>query len=590
MERLARAQPQAVLKHEPFALVQAQAHGVRIVAVNGAAYDGGVLAGQPLADARAVLPSLRSRPWDEACDYEALVALARWCGRYGPQRHVAGRDGVWVDITGVAHLFGGEEALLRDVVAKLAWFGVTACAAIAETYGAACALARCLPVQAGAFRGAVFGASRRASETSSVLRASPCAHVPAFFVSAPGTLRSALKDLPVSALRLTGPSVVVLRRLGLFRIGQLYGLPREGLARRFREAPSSRTSLKRQVRKGVSQRHAQAAAGDVLKRLDQALGLMSEPLPGLAQPPVLRSQQAWSDPLLTSEGIAAEAGQLVTDVVRQLVDMSLGARRVVLSVYRSDGTMTEVRAGFSAPCRDAGHIMGLLQERLAGVDVGFGVDALALEVCEADLQTGEQRGFAVGSRHSVGVAPTGVGLARLVDKLSNRLGADAVTQLQPVESHIPEQAQRHVAYNPAVFAQLSSAGFGDDHPSDTWVRPAHVKLSRPCFLLPAPEPIQVLAQVPEGAPRRFKWRRVVHNAAHALGPERMAPAWWQTVCGALENGASGGPLGLSRTRDYYRVTVIGGASYWIFREGLFDTEDAVGDEGRPRWFLHGLYG
>ena len=149
--------------------------------------------------------------------------MARWAGRYGPNRHADGDDGLWIDISGVAHLFGGEENLLDDLTRRLASFGVPACAGLADTLGAAHALAR-------------FG----------------CPDGAAWALAPEAATREAIAPLPVEALRLDAPRVLLLKRLGLRRIGQLYDIPRDSFARRFR---------------------SKDAASAVLTRLDQALGL-----------------------------------------------------------------------------------------------------------------------------------------------------------------------------------------------------------------------------------------------------------------------------------------------------------------------------
>ncbi|MEL7048878.1 MAG: hypothetical protein AAFO75_07955, partial [Pseudomonadota bacterium] len=405
-------------------------------------------------------------------------------------------------------------------------------------------------------------------------------------------------------------SAVVLRRLGLFRIGQLYGLPRSGLARRFRER-SATASQSRKRR--VSQAQAVGMADDVVLRLDQALGIRAEPLSPLVDPPVLRMFESWSDPLLTGDGLLAESRCLAERIATQLRELGLGARHITLSLYRTDGTVADVAVGMRSPCRDADHMMRLLHEQLGCVDVGFGVDALALVVGAADELDGEQTTFS----SAVGGA-CDAALPCLVDKLVNRLGDACVTQFKPAESHLPECAQVHVPYAPVAGMQFKHVGGArrsvHEDCGQAWPLPAHVQLQRPPILLTAPEPIMVLAQVPEGAPRRFTWRRVVHDVGEAVGPERIAPEWWQAF--SAHHGALTSPGGeaLSRrdassaecTRDYYRVCVHGGASFWIYRAGMFDADDAdldaqVNDAAHdgftgsmhramPQWFLHGIYG
>ena len=113
---MARATPAAVPADLPLALIEPGSHGIRITALNVKAARDGVRVGQALTDARAALPALLSRPAEPRRDRAALQKLARWCGRYGPNRNIDGADGLWIDVTGVAHLHGGEARLLDDLL------------------------------------------------------------------------------------------------------------------------------------------------------------------------------------------------------------------------------------------------------------------------------------------------------------------------------------------------------------------------------------------------------------------------------------------------------------------------------------------
>lgn len=507
IERLRRATPAAVPDEAPLALVESGSHGIRISALNLCAASEGVRIGQALADARAMLPALLSRPAEPRQDRTALLKLARWCGRYGPARHTDGADGLWIDITGVAHLYGGEERLLEDLVSRLSRFGLTVRAALADTLGAAHALARFAPSPA---------------------------------LAPAGKTEAQLGPLPVEALRLEPGVVLLLKRLGLKRIGQLYALPRATLERRFR---------------------SRDAAAAVLLRLDQALGLTPEPSRPLAEPPALFVQRAFADPLISAEGLEAETERLAQELCFTLDARLLGARAIELSLYRADGTLAQARAGLSFACCTPEHLMALLKEKLGSIDAGFGVDVLVLSAVRVERRDAQQA--ALASRLDGGEPADP---ARLVDRLTNRLGPDRVSRFTPRESHIPERSEARI---PALqnFARARNAAW-----------PAQRGPARPPFLLPTPEPIGVVAEVPEGPPARFTWRRVKHRVVRALGPERVAPEWWREI--GMEAGKP------SRTRDYYRLEDETGAGYWVFREGLYHAEE----EETPTWFLHGLFG
>jgi protein ImuB len=485
--------------------------------------------GQALADARAGLPALLSRPAEPRRDRAALLRLARWCGRYGPNRHADGEDGLWIEVTGVAHLYGGEERLIADLCGKLAGFGLTARAGLADTLGAAHALAR-------------FGAAGvRPSGSDTVGGAfvsgsDPEGQTPAWIMSPPGKTEAWLAPLPVEALRLVPETVLLLKRLGLKRIGQLYCLPRAALQRRFRSSETAEA---------------------VLARLDQALGDAPEPRRPLVEPPALFVERPFADPLVSAQGLEAETARLTEELCRSLDARNLGARRVCLSLYRADGTVAQARAGLSFPCRTPEHLMALLKEKLGSLDAGFGIDALVLSASHVERREAQQA--ALGPR--LGTTAAG-NPALLIDRLTNRLGNGRVVRLEPRASHIPERAE---AARPALHAPAAGP------PPDA---PPRSGPPRPAFLLTVPEPIRVIAEVPEGPPARFTWRRVERRVASAQGPERIAPEWWREI-----------GTGTSRTRDYYRLEDERGAGYWVFREGLYGREEEA-----PSWFLHGLFG
>lgn len=559
--------PGSVPDDTPLALVETGSRGIRITSVNRAAAVAGIRAGVALSDARAGHPGLVTRPAEPEADHAALVRLAGWLGRYGPARNaavlpapspLASLDhGLWADVAGVEHLYGGEAALLADMARRLTAMGLTARLGLADTSGAAYALARHGP------RGGARGAGAAA-------------------VAPPGGTAAALEPLPVEALRLAPETVLLLRRLGLKRIGQLYGLPRGALERRFHDAAPSKA---RRVRSGL-------LAGALLARLDEVLGPHSghsghgcaEALDPLTEPPVLAVRRAYAEPFISSELLLAEVERITADLSAALQEAGLGARHVRLSLYRADGTTAEVSAGTSAPCHDVRHLVRLLAEKLGAIDAGFGIDALALEAVRAESAPPMQTVLAAGADRSEGIT-------ELIDRLANRLGAGRVSRLEARASHIPEGAERRV---PAVSPAAKAAdGAGDGGAARPRAGPP-----RPPLLLPRPEPIEVMAEVPEGAPLRFTWRRLNVRVVRAEGPERIAPEWWRDI-GRVDPPPDEAPAAAgddaaapdhdhapgSRPRDYYRVEAEGGGGYWVFRRGLYGESG-----GAPRWFLHGLYG
>ncbi len=476
-------------------------------AVNPAARRLGLRRGQTHADARAIVPDLAAAPAEPQEEARALLALALWFERFSPLTAVdaeaPGQEGLFLDMTGAAHLFGGEEALLRQIVERLAAAGIAACAALADTPGAAWALAR----QGG----------RRT------------------VLSPPGQARAALAELPVQALRLDDAAVRLLSRLGLLTVGQLYALPRAGLARRFRGE----------------------AGLALVRRLDQALGMQAEPLKPVRPAPDFRAWQAFAEPIIETEGVAFALPALAQALCAQLERDGQGARVLALHAFRTDGRVVRLTAGLSAPSRSAAHILRLFKDKgLEQLDLGFGADALMLTASAAEPLVGRQGALA----GEAALADGSEALAGLIDRLGARLGEGAVRRPQPAASHWPERSERWVAAGPRPPAGA------DADPG----RP------RPLLLLDPPEPLEAIADLPDGAPSRFVWRRAAHRVARAQGPERLSPEWWLPAP----------PFGVpGRTRDYYAVEDDAGRRFWLFRDGLYDR-----DEDLPRWWMQGVFG
>ena len=479
-------------------------HGPVIWAVTRAAATRGAQAGARLTDARALDPSLIAVTADPAGDSALARRLARWAARWSPLVEVDGDEpsgGLRMDVSGVAHLFGGEAALIEDVRKRLAGLGLTARVAIAPTAGAAWALAR-------------FSSPR-----------SPAAS--AFLPQGERDLAALLAPLPVAALRLSPHAVRTLERLGLKTIGALVGVPRRSLARRFREADNP------------------------LDALDRALGRKPEPLIATACEPPPEASFGVAEPASDPAVLPSALARLADPLVRELTRRRLGARRIAFLAFRVDGEVGEVEAETALPTRDPAHIVRLLAEKVQGLDPGFGFDAFKLVArwCEP---------LAAAQDALLGEPPRELELARLIDRLVARLGAERVRMPLRRESHLPEEAS---GWTRAV------------QPSARPREQREEEKVRPQRLLDAPEAIAVIYATPEGLPRRFVWRRGVHDIARVEGPERIAPEWWRAPSKA-------------RLRDYYRVEDAAGRRFWIYREGLAGD----GRGGPPEWYLHGLFG
>ena len=476
----------------PLALVLEGAKGTMIHAVNVAAMMGGARRGMRLTDARALNPALKIQHADLAGEAAQLADMARWASRWSPLVEVDGEDGLRLDVTGAAHLFGHERGLIADVRACFDRAGFETRSAIAPTAGAAWALAR-------------FGGD-----------GTICGR----------DVAAALAPLPVAALRLPPPATRTLERLGLKTIESLAGIERRSLARRFREADNP------------------------LEALDRALGRKAEPLTGVRSEPPPRALLRLAEPVAHPEAASQALGLLVPRLVAELEARTLGARRLSLAGFRVDGEVAVAAVATSIPSREPRHLARLLAEPAAGLDPGFGFDAFTLTADWAEPLGAAQ--------DSLVEEPSGeADIARLVDRLTVKLGASRVRRPSARESHLPERSS---AWEAAVSATAADCA----HPPSA---------ARPQRLLDRPEAIAVIYATPEGLPRRFVWRRAVHDIARVAGPERIAPEWWRQPSSA-------------RLRDYYQVEDKAGRGYWIYREGVIGD----GRGGAPAWFIHGLFG
>ena len=505
----------------PFALVERTGKGLILTAVNPAARMLGLHRGQAHADARAIVPHLESAPAEPERETAALIRLALWAERFSPSvaidQLLPGYEGLFLDMTGGAHLFGGEEALLAELETRLKAARIPARLALADTPGAAWALAR-------------FGRSR---------------------IAAPGRTREALADLPAPALRLGESALNLLRRFGLSTIGDLYPLPRGGLARRFR---------------GEDGLH-------LVRRLDQALGLQEEALTPVRPAPLYRAWRVFAEPLLDMEGVGFVLPELAAALAAQLERDGKGARRIRLVAFRVDGRTTAIEAGLGAPAVSPAHLIRLLKEKgLDRLDLGFGADALML--CALKAERADARQGDIETKDQV----ADDALTALIDRIEAKLGEGAAARPVLIDSHIPERGE---GWGRALVPFTDNPACGE----------------RPLLLLDPPEAVQTLAQIPDGAPGSFVWRRASHRVVRAEGPERLAPEWW------LEKS----PQNPARTRDYYRVEDEDGRRYWLYREGLYGREDVKIVPSKaltgspethpapqtvpwpPTWWMHGVF-
>jgi protein ImuB len=328
---------------------------------------------------------------------------------------------------------------------------------------------------------------------------------------------------------LSSEEAALLARLGLRRIGDLYRLPRAALAPRL--------------------------GPRIARHLAEALGDEAEPLSPLAPVPSYLARRIFAEPIAARDDLAATLEALAQSLARDLAAAERGARRLELAIYRVDGSSERLAVGTSRASRDPAHFARLFAERLERFDPGFGIEVVTLAASRSEALGAHQEELQTSAAAARAAAETA--LPALVDRLNARLGPGCLWRPGPRESHLPEEA---------VAPQAPLARVDWQRRSPTEGPPPWAK-GRPLRLLAHPEPVAVIALLPDHPPVQFRWRRLLHRVARAEGPERLLPEWWREE----GPGAEGPP------RDYFHVEDGEGRGYWLYRQA-------------GRWYLHGLFG
>ncbi len=471
---------------------------MRLYALDRRAEKLGLAPGMPLADARARIPDLHVFTADEEADARLLARIADWCERFTPLVALDPPQGLMLDVTGAAHLFGGEAALIELAAGLLGRMGLEARGAIAGTAAAARAFARFAP-------GTI---------------------VP------PGREAQTLEPLAVDALGLEPEVTAALRRAGLKTAGQVARRTRAELTARFGAA--------------------------MVASLDHALGLVERPIAPRLPPPDFLAEQRFAEPI-TNLDVALETVTLLAASLSSMLSRhGQGGRALEAVFFRADGAVRRIAVETGTPVRDPAIVTRLFREKLDALadplDPGFGFDIIRLCAHRTERFDETAAGFESGANAEKEVA-------FLVDRLAARFGAENVVAFAAQDTHIPEAAAA------ALPAQARRPAAAD------WTRrraPGEAP-RRPLRMFSRPQPIDVVAEIPEGPPLRFRWRGVLHATRHAEGPERIAMEWWR--------GETARP-----TRDYFRLEDEEGRRFWVYRDGLYGRETQS-----PRWYLHGLF-
>lgn len=357
--------------------------------------------GMPVVVARGMCPSLRLVEADTRADEDLLAAIADWCRRFTPLAALDPPDGIILDVSGVAHLFGGDEALLKSVEDALAKQGFACRIALAPHAAAAIAFGR-------------FGGPR--------------------LVRGDASFEKAVRALPVAALRLDDKAALRLRDAGLRSLGDLLLRPRAPITARF--------------------------GAIVFARIDAMLGRRSDPLSPRFEAPPYIAERRFADSLARHEDIVATLGLLCEELAAMLARREEGARIVLASFFRTDGAVRHLEVATSRLSRDAGMTLRLFVERLErideeGLDTGYGFDLIRVAALSVEGLPGEQSAL----RGTLSPAQDGPeDFADLIDRLGARFGTRRVQRLDFLDTHLPESAvaMRPAAHGPPVPVTLQA--------------------------------------------------------------------------------------------------------------------------------------
>lgn len=449
---------------------------------------GEILPGMTLADARIIIPDLLDIEYSLQKVERLLKKMAAFCIRFTPVVCVDGEDGILLDSTGCSHLWRGDDNYLSNIKNRFCEKGFTCKLAIADTIGAAWGYAR---------------------------------HGKSISIIPAGKTEEAVKSLPLHALRLDVLPLQRLNVLGLNSVKDLMQMPASALRRRFGPI--------------------------VLKRINQALGFEEEFIQGVESPPEFCEHLPLPTPILTRSGVDAALDCMANSLAKQLQKQGKGLGTAILHSYKTDSTVQTLQITTRLPSSDASHILKLFALKIETLKPEPGIELFILEARQVAVLKPQQD---VLWQQSGGLYHPDVSM--LLDKISARLGEQAISRYLPDEHWWPERS----------FRKAKSIS---EHSSSPW----QALKPRPIQLLDHPQKIEVTAPIPDYPPMNFRYKGKLHKVIAADGPERIEPEWW---------------ISEGEHRDYYTVEDENGCRFWIFRLGHYNEHFKV------HWFLHGFFG
>jgi len=534
VERILRSE--SVLNDKPFATVTKKNNSLILSSVSCLAEKKGLWIGQLQTDARILCPDLEIREGDSFAENYFLKALQRWAEKFSPLVAIESKTSLILDVTGCMNLFGGESNFLNKIEDECIYLKLTVKIGLADTIGAAWALARCdtqanpmyrtgdsIDQEARATRSRSY---TRNPEKISNFRLIKNLNSPNIKIAPAGQTKKVLNPLPISVLRLSEKENADLLRLGIRLIKDLEILPRGSIESRF--------------------------GSNVLIRLDQAFGRQPEPLSPLVPNIHFGVRTTFPEPIGLEEDIFTAIKQLLNSLKEKLIKNGCGVERLKLQFYLCDHSIKTIEIVLSQPTSNMESIHNLIKLKLQNIDLIFEIDCIRIYASEVEFLFLKQKDIYFNLENiSDKNMKTGEGFHNLISRIGARIGLQNITRLVPAESNIPEKTV-------SIFSVAWSTPIMD-WPNNFLERPIHLF-----------KPEYIISNCFERPPKKFRWRSCNFTTAYARGPERISPEWWLDD----ENWRTG-------VRDYWKVITISGEVLWLYQ--------AYGGLIPGGWFCHGNF-